>query len=424
MGDFSADWLALREPVDARSRAGHLVDRLLAYGTTLGPRVQAQVQAQSQAQAQPNTLAQIQPKTKTKTKTLAQAQAQAQAHPALRPPWHILDLGCGTGSNLRYLAPRLGAGPEEKACRHQRWWCLDKDPRLLAELERRTRPTAAWAAELDLVVQTQRRDLAIGVDRDLFLGFDRDPAHGINRDPAPGVDRDPVRHFDRDMFLRVDRNPALGVDQNLAPEGDRDPILGIHMERVIGVDQAYVFGAGYPLPPPLGPRTLVTASALLDLVSADWLAGLLRVCVGSRSPLLLVLTYDGRLEISPAHPLDGTLLGLFNAHQRRDKGLGPALGPTAPERLADLADEWGFAREFGASDWVLGPEDVALNTTLIEGYAAAARDQAETGSDAPALMLAIESWRETRLAQNAAGRLRLRVGHQDALLLPGFTPHQ
>jgi len=139
---------------------------------------------------------------------------------------------------------------------------------------------------------------------------------------------------------------------------------------------------------------------------------------------LLVLTYDGRLEISPAHPLDGTLLGLFNAHQRRDKGLGPALGPTALERLAYLADEWGFAREFGASDWVLGPEDVALNTTLIEGYAAAARDQAETGSDAPALMLAIESWRETRLAQNAAGRLRLRVGHQDALLLPGFTPHQ
>ena len=388
MGDFSADWLALREPIDARSRAGHLVDHLLAYGITLDPRAQAQVKAQSPAQAQAQ--AQAQRKTKTKTKTLAQLQLQAktlahaQAHPALRPPWHILDLGCGTGSNLRYLAPRLGAGPGEKAWRYQLWWCLDKDPQLLAELERRTQPTVAWAAELDLVVQTLRRDLAIG--------------------------------FDRDLFLRVDRDSA--------PGGDRDPILGLDLEQVIGVDQANAFGAGFPLPPPLGPRTLVTASALLDLVSADWLAGLLRVCVGSRSPLLLVLTYDGRLEISPAHPLDGTLLGLFNAHQRRDKGLGPALGPTAPERLADLADEWGFAREFGASDWVLGPEDVALNTALIEGFAAAARDQAETGNDAPALMLAIESWRETRLAQNAAGRLRLRVGHQDALLLPGFTPHQ
>ena len=92
--------------------------------------------------------------------------------------------------------------------------------------------------------------------------------------------------------------------------------------------------------------------------------------------------------------------------------------------MAVLADEWGFALEFGASDWVLGPEDAALNAALIEGFAAAAWEQAETGSDAPALMLAIGSWRETRLAQNAAGRLRLRVGHQDALLLPGFTPHQ
>jgi SAM-dependent methyltransferase len=36
----------------------------------------------------------------------------------------LVDLGCGTGSNLRYLAPHLPGT--------QRWICIDYDPRLLA----------------------------------------------------------------------------------------------------------------------------------------------------------------------------------------------------------------------------------------------------------------------------------------------------
>jgi SAM-dependent methyltransferase len=36
---------------------------------------------------------------------------------------HVLDLGCGTGSNLRYLAPRIPGA--------QRWRCVDRDPALL-----------------------------------------------------------------------------------------------------------------------------------------------------------------------------------------------------------------------------------------------------------------------------------------------------
>ncbi|MGD8498218.1 MAG: class I SAM-dependent methyltransferase, partial [Chromatiales bacterium] len=58
MSGFSPDWLALREPLDARARSAALVDRLRAQ--------------------------------------------------APRGPRRILDLGSGTGSNLRYLAPRLG----------------------------------------------------------------------------------------------------------------------------------------------------------------------------------------------------------------------------------------------------------------------------------------------------------------------------
>jgi len=39
----------------------------------------------------------------------------------------LIDLGCGTGSNLRFLSPHLG--------QDQRWTCIDYDPALLARLE-------------------------------------------------------------------------------------------------------------------------------------------------------------------------------------------------------------------------------------------------------------------------------------------------
>lgn len=344
MGDFSADWLALREPVDARSRAGHLVDRLLARWPAPAAR----------AASAPGGVASVSPAWSDRAR--------------IGPPRRILDLGCGTGANLRYLAPRLGASAGVLAWRSQEWLCLDKDPLLLAELELRTRTGEEWARGLELSVRTRRRDLTAGI------------------------------------------------------------------------------GA-----PTLTPGTLVTASALLDLVSADWLAGLLRACAKAGSPLLLALTYDGRMDFTPAHPLDGTLIALFNAHQRRDKGLGPALGPQAPAYLANLAAKLGFEMEVGASDWVLGSGDTALAEALIQGWATAAMEQADqaggtsggypgrpharversgqgrrtaTRLDAARLMTMIVAWREARLAQNATGLLRIRVGHQDALLLPGIRPDQ
>lgn len=74
---FAADWLALREPVDHRSRAHELTALLRAMWRQQG--------------------------------------------------WsRIADLGCGTGSNLRYLSPRL-ASPQE-------WTLVDHDPELLARV--------------------------------------------------------------------------------------------------------------------------------------------------------------------------------------------------------------------------------------------------------------------------------------------------
>ena len=50
---------------------------------------------------------------------------------------------------------------------------------------------------------------------------------------------------------------------------------------------------------------LVTASALLDLVSEQWLQALVTYCAAARAPVLFALTYDGRMTCTPEDPDDG-----------------------------------------------------------------------------------------------------------------------
>ena len=164
----------------------------------------------------------------------------------------------------------------------------------------------------------------------------------------------------------------------------------------------------------------MVASALLDLVSEDWLTELLRTCAGARAPLLLTLTYDGRVTLDPPLPLDGAVIGLVNAHQGRDKGFGRALGPSACARLVQLGETLGFSVELAQSDWRLDSDETDLQVALTQGWAAAALEQAAAtrGPEGLALMASIHQWQQARCAQIAAKGSRLRVGHQDALLLP------
>ena len=75
-------------------------------------------------------------------------------------------------------------------------------------------------------------------------------------------------------------------------------------------------------------RHLVTASALLDLVSESWLKSLAMRCRAAGAVALLTITYNGRSLASPPEPEDAMVLDLFNRHQRTDKGLGGPGGGT------------------------------------------------------------------------------------------------
>ena len=277
---FDAGWLALREPADHRSRSAGLVEALALRRREPGS-------------------------------------------------WRILDLGSGTGSNLRFLAPRIPA-PQE-------WTLLDRDPELLGEA------ASGWP---------------------------------------------PVR--------------VRSVVGDLASEG-----------------LALVAGAH-----------LVTASALLDLVSARWLAELVASCRDHGCAVLFSLTYDGEIRWLPGpgnhasgfageeatggirDPLDGIVLEAVNEHQLRDKGLGPALGPGATDAALQLFRGAGCETRTAPSPWRLGPGDAPLARRLVRTWEEVA------GEVRPQSRAALRVWAERKLRLIGEGSFELRVGHHDLLALP------
>ncbi|MDF1587421.1 class I SAM-dependent methyltransferase [Marinimicrococcus flavescens] len=158
---------------------------------------------------------------------------------------------------------------------------------------------------------------------------------------------------------------------------------------------------------------LLACSALLDLVSAGWLARLARLASTQGIPLHAALTYDGRIGLQPPHRNDARVTDLVNAHQRTDKGFGPALGPDAAATLERLLEVRPGRTLCAPSDWRLEPEDREIQEALLEGWAGAAAEMA------PEEAALVASWRAERLAALRADSGRCLVGHRDLLWLPG-----
>ncbi len=267
MSGFSPDWLALREPFDAAARSATLCAELTRH--------------------------------LPETETL-----------------RVLDLGCGTGANLRYLAPRLA--------RPQHWTLLDHDSALLGRV-------------------------------------------GLN-DPTPSARAD-IHTVQLDLVTALDRVPWAGAH-------------------------------------------LVTASALLDLVSERWLAQVLQHIVDGGACALFALNYDGAFDCSPADPFDETVRRLFNRHQRGEKPFGPGLGPDAGERAAALLAEAGYTVTRAATPWHIGPDAIDMQRQLMDGWATAASEVDPAQADA------ITVWRQRRERWLNAGRSALTVGHLDIAAWP------
>jgi hypothetical protein len=231
------------------------------------------------------------------------------------------------------------------------------------------------------------------------------------RDPADRAARDPglaaVAAAWLGDGLAVDLGSGTGATVRAMPEGPRwrlvDLDAGLLAEaraRFPGVatveaDLADVAAL------PLADARMATCSALLDLGSAAWLEALAARAAGLGLGLYAALSYDGRMAWDPGLPEDAAVTAAFNADQRRDKGLGPALGPDAALVAARLFAGHGYEVRLAQSPWRLGPEQAALQAELAAGIAAA------TGA---------EAWGQARRA--ACLSTACEVGHWDLLALP------
>ncbi|MFJ6658161.1 SAM-dependent methyltransferase [Streptomyces sp. NPDC091377] len=268
---YAPEWLELREPADAAARATDL----------LGP-LRAALRAGSDG-----------------TATV------------------VHDLGCGTGSMGRWLAPRLD-GP-------QHWVLHDRDPHLLRLAAAGSPRSAAHGSTV--TVETRGGDLA-----------------------------------------------------RLTP--------------------ASLTGTS--------PASLVTASALLDVLRAEEIDTLAAACVSAGCPTLLTLSVAGRVDLTPEDPLDGVLTEAFNAHQRRE-GL---LGPDAVTAAATAFSTRGAEVHLRPAPWRLGPAQAPLLTAWLRGWVTAAVEQS------PSLGPRAARYLSARLEALDAAALDITVHHTDLLALP------
>jgi hypothetical protein len=270
---YAPEWLELRERADAAARATGLLDPLRRH--------------------------------------LADRASRSQG-PVIR------DLGCGTGSMGRWLAPRL-PGP-------QFWILHDRDPALLERAGARTPRTAVDGSRV--TVATDCGDIA-----------------------------------------RLTADALLDT-------------------------------------------SLVTASALLDVLTREEVDGLAAACAGAGCPALLALSVVGRVELAPADPLDTEIEDAFNAHQRRSHQGRRLLGPDAVVAASEAFARHDMAVRVEASPWRLGADESALTAEWLRGWVGAACEQR------PELAPSAVAYLNRRLAACSAGGLRVTVHHRDLLALP------
>lgn len=157
---------------------------------------------------------------------------------------------------------------------------------------------------------------------------------------------------------------------------------------------------------------LVTTSALLDLVSEDWLDRLATEVAARQVPIYAALTYDGTITLTPSNPLDAAVIAAVNKHQRNDKGFGPALGPAAAEAASGRFKAVGYSVVGGRSDWVFEPQDKGIQLQVLAGWAQAARETRELSASA------VDQWLQQRNKIVETGGSRIRVGHVDLFAQP------
>ncbi|WP_370948736.1 SAM-dependent methyltransferase [Amycolatopsis sp. cg5] len=156
----------------------------------------------------------------------------------------------------------------------------------------------------------------------------------------------------------------------------------------------------------LAGTSLVTASALLDLLTRAEVNELASACVSAGVPALFTLSVTGKIEFARPEALDAEFEAAFNAHQRRAVDGRRLLGPDAVAAAAEaFADAEVHTRP---SPWRLGGEQRALAAEWLRGWVGAAVEHE------PGLAAEAPAYLRRRLAEGP----QVSVGHTDLLAIP------
>jgi hypothetical protein len=165
-------------------------------------------------------------------------------------------------------------------------------------------------------------------------------------------------------------------------------------------------------PGDLAGASLITASALLDMLTAEELERFVTTCARAGCPVLVTLSVIGHVELTPADPLDARVAAAFNAHQRRTTGGRRLLGPAAVGAAVDAFTRLGLDVLVRPSPWRLGAAQATLTAEWFRGWVGAACEQQ------PELAVATADYARHRVAEATAGRLSVTVHHHDLLARP------
>src|SRR5262249_36156887 len=146
----------------------------------------------------------------------------------------------------------------------------------------------------------------------------------------------------------------------------------------------------------------VVCSALLDLTSRAWM---LRLFANLHVPFYAGMTVNGRDAWVPRHSADGAVRTAFRRDQRRDKGLGSALGNNASETALRLLAARGFQTRMATSNWRIPNSARAVTSRFVQMTSLSACQSM------PAQTRKIREWTNARLKQAAKARLSIRIGH-------------
>jgi hypothetical protein len=261
-------------------------------------------------------------------------------------------------------------------------------------LELRERADAA-ARSRDLVEHLRRRLPAVGplVVHDLACG-----SGSMGRWLAPLL-------FGRQHWILHDRDPYLLALAEADLPGCAADGAAVSVE--IRLSDVTRFGRHE-----LAGASLITASALLDILTKVELDALIAACAGAGCPVLLVLSVTGRVQLHPADTLDARVAAAFDAHQRRQTPGGRLLGPDAVDAAVQEFRRLGTEVIVRPSPWRLGADQPGLIAEWLDGWLGAACEQD--------LRLAADAdvYRRRRLREAHAGSLAVTVGHADVLVLP------